>query len=145
MRHPISHRLCRPVALWLLSEWVMRAQPCLTLCDSMDCSLPGSSVHGISQARIQEYVAISFSKGSDFLKPGIESTSPALTGIFFTAESSWKSKHHATRTDIITNLITEIAWLKGGLHWTNWCVMFLAEISRKVHDSVTLHKKVCNF
>ena len=35
-----------------------------TLCDPMNCSLPGSSVHGISQARILECVAISFSKGS---------------------------------------------------------------------------------
>ena len=37
---------------------------CPTLCDPMDCSLPGSSVHGISQARILEWVAISFSMGS---------------------------------------------------------------------------------
>ena len=40
------------------------AQLCPTLCDPMDCSLPGSSVHGISQARILEWVAISFSRGS---------------------------------------------------------------------------------
>ena len=33
-------------------------------CDPMDCSPPGSSAHGISQARILEWVAISFSKGS---------------------------------------------------------------------------------
>ena len=39
------------------------AQSCLTLCDSMDCSLPGSFVHGIFQARILEWVAISFSRG----------------------------------------------------------------------------------
>ena len=39
------------------------AQLCLTLCDSMDCSLPGSSVHGIFQARILEWVAVSFSRG----------------------------------------------------------------------------------
>ena len=39
-------------------------QSCPTLCDPMDCSPPGSSVHGISQARIQEWVAISFSRGS---------------------------------------------------------------------------------
>ena len=32
------------------------AQMCLTLCDPMDCSLPGSSVHGILQARILEWV-----------------------------------------------------------------------------------------
>ena len=40
------------------------AQSCLNLCDSMDCSLPGSSLHGILQARVLEWVAISFSKGS---------------------------------------------------------------------------------
>ena len=34
---------------------------CLTLCDAMDCSLPGSSLHGILQARVLEWVAISFS------------------------------------------------------------------------------------
>ena len=37
----------------------------LTLCNSMDCSLPGSSVHGISQARILEWVAISSSREID--------------------------------------------------------------------------------
>ena len=36
-------------------------QSCPTLCDSMDCSLPGSSVHGIFQARVLEWVAIAFS------------------------------------------------------------------------------------
>ena len=36
----------------------------VTLCYPMDCSLPGSSVHGIFQARILEWVAISFSRGS---------------------------------------------------------------------------------
>ena len=40
------------------------AQSCPTLCDPMDCSLSGSSVHGIFQARVLEWVAISFSKGS---------------------------------------------------------------------------------
>ena len=40
------------------------AQWCLTLCYPMDCSLPGFSVHGIFQARVLEWVAISFSRGS---------------------------------------------------------------------------------
>ena len=40
----------------------VRAQSRLTLCEPMDCSLQGSSVRGISQARILEWVAISFSK-----------------------------------------------------------------------------------
>ena len=40
------------------------AQLCPTLCDPMDCSLSGSSVHGIFQARVLEYIAIFFSRGS---------------------------------------------------------------------------------
>ena len=43
-------------------------QLCPTLCDLMDCSLPGSSVHGIFQARVLEWVAISFSTGSSRLR-----------------------------------------------------------------------------
>ena len=51
---------------------VLVAQSYLILCDSM----PGSSVHGILQARILEWVAISFSR--DLPDPGIEPWSPAL-------------------------------------------------------------------
>ena len=40
------------------------AQSCPTLCNPMDCSLLGSSVHGIFQARVLEWIAISFSRGS---------------------------------------------------------------------------------
>ena len=43
---------------------MLAAQLCLTLCDPMDCSPPGSSVHGILQARILEWVAIPFSRES---------------------------------------------------------------------------------
>ena len=52
------------------------AQLCLTFCDPMDCSLPGSSVHGILQARIVEWVAISFSKDSSWSRD--RTGSPAL-------------------------------------------------------------------
>ena len=41
----------------------MSLQSCLTLCDPMDFSLPGSSAHGILQTRILEWVAIRFSRG----------------------------------------------------------------------------------
>ena len=40
------------------------AQSCPTLCDPMDCSLPGSSVHGIFKVRVLEWGAVSFSRGS---------------------------------------------------------------------------------
>ena len=42
-------------------------QLCLTLCDPMDCSLPGSSIHGIFQARVLEWGAITFSVEQDYL------------------------------------------------------------------------------
>ena len=42
----------------------MCAQSCQTVCDPMDCSLPGFSVHGIVQARILEWIGISCNKGS---------------------------------------------------------------------------------
>ena len=59
---------CFPLEQWLnsLPVCVSVAQSCLTLCDSMDCSPPGSSVHGILQARILEWVAIPFSGGSSW-------------------------------------------------------------------------------
>ena len=63
---------------------VWGAQSCPTLCDPVDCSLPGSSVHGISQARILEWVAIFFPRRSSW--PKMEPTSPALAGRFFTTE-----------------------------------------------------------
>ena len=49
---------------WKWRKWSEVAQSCLTLWDPMDCSLPGSSVHGIFQARVLEWVAISLSRGS---------------------------------------------------------------------------------
>ena len=55
---------------------VLVAQSCLTLCNHMDCSLPGSSVHGIFQARILEWVAVPFP--GDLPDPEIEPGSPTL-------------------------------------------------------------------
>ena len=52
------------------------AQLCLTLCDPMECSPPGSSTHGILQARILEWVATPFSR--DIPNPVIEPRSPTL-------------------------------------------------------------------
>ena len=55
----------------------------------MDRNLPGSSVHGISQARILEWVAIPFSRGSSRPGDGTQE-SPTLTGRSFTAEPPGK-------------------------------------------------------
>ena len=60
------------------------AQSCPTLCYPMDCSPPGSSVHGILQARILEWVAISFSRGSS--QPGDRTQVSRIAGRRFTSE-----------------------------------------------------------
>ena len=59
------------------------AQLCPTLCDSLDCSPPGSSVHGIFQARILDWVAISFSRGSSW--PKHWTCVSCIAGRFFTS------------------------------------------------------------
>ena len=64
------------------------AQSCPTLSDPMDWSLPGSSVHGIFQARVLEWGANAFSVPSSL--PRIKPTSPALAGGFFTTETPEK-------------------------------------------------------
>ena len=74
----ISHICCRGS--------VARSYP--ALCDPMAYSPPGSSVHGISQARIPHWVATSFSR--DLPNPGIKHTSPTLAGGFFTTEPPGK-------------------------------------------------------
>ena len=67
----------------------MHARSCPTLCDTMDCSLPGSFVRGIVQARILEWVAFSISR--DLPDPGIEAVSPASLAL------QENSLHWATR------------------------------------------------
>ena len=69
--------------LLLLLGRFSRVQLCATL--SVDCSPPGSSVHGILQARIPEWVASSFSR--DLLNPGIKPRSPALQAGSFPSEA----------------------------------------------------------
>ena len=73
------------VILFASSFCGLVAKLCLTLDDSMDCGLPGSSVYGVSQARIWRWITISFSR--DLPHSGIELVSlasPALAGRFFT-------------------------------------------------------------
>ena len=76
---------------------VLVAQSRPTLCDPMDCSLPGSSVHGILQRRILEWVAISFSRGSS--QPRDRTQVSSIEGRFFTL---WATRK-ATRKFISLN------------------------------------------
>ena len=101
------------VGISFLQDEVACAQSRPTLCNPRHCSLLGASVHGISQARIPEWVAISFSRGS----------SKKIQGIFPTRDQtrifcvSWSGRqilsHWATREaqDGVTDLIFEYIWL----------------------------------
>ena len=61
---------------------VLVAQPCPTLCDPIDCSPPGSSIHGILQARILEWVVVTFSRGSS--QPRDQTWVSCIAARFFT-------------------------------------------------------------
>ena len=65
------------------------ANSCLTFCDPVDCSPPGSSVHGIFQARTLEWILLQ----GNLPDPGIEPGPPALAGGFFTTEPPGKPKY----------------------------------------------------
>ena len=69
-------------------------QLCPTLCDPMDCSPPGPSVHRILQARILEWVAISFSRWSSWPRDGtwVSCIAGRLFTIWATREAQWREK-----------------------------------------------------
>ena len=67
---------------------LLAAQLCLTLCNPVDCSLAGPSVHGILQTRISERLAVSFSRGSSRLRDPTRVS--CIAGNFFTVEPPGK-------------------------------------------------------
>ena len=85
----------------------------LTLCNPMDCNPPGSSVNGISQAEILEWVAIFYPSGSS--DPGMEPmslVSPALAEGFFSA--SWEASQVGRKCQFIPVLLPgKIPWTEG--------------------------------
>ena len=94
IRYP-AIKLFNKGAAWFSQGWgtspysvcmhVQSLQSCLTLCDPMDCSPPGSSVHGILQARILEWVAIPSSRESSPLRDQTHVSGVSCTaGRFFT-------------------------------------------------------------
>ena len=84
--------VCVLVCVLVCVCWCVCAQSCLILCDPLDCSPPGSSVHGIFLVRILE--KLPFPTPGDLPDPGIEPVShasPALAGGFFTTSTVWKA------------------------------------------------------
>ena len=68
-------------------KWSEFAQSYPTLCDPMGCSLPGSSVHGIFQTIVLEWIAISFSRGSS--QPRVRTWVSRIVGRCFTVWATW--------------------------------------------------------
>ena len=91
----------------ILVKCVLVAQSCLTVCNPMDCSPPGSSVHGILQARILEWVAVSFSRGI-FPNTGIKPMPPALAGRFLTAKPPGKSTNDSPSGTVLVKLSRDL-------------------------------------
>ena len=90
---------------------------CVRLCDPMDCSPPGFSVHGIFQARIVVWVAISYSRESSWPRDWTESlASSALAGSFFTTEPPGKPYSQVTDL-VISALIDTFAALRFINFW----------------------------
>ena len=78
-------------ANWLKGHTCSGAQSCPILCDPVDCSPPGSCIHGILQARILEWAAMPFSRGSSW--PRDQTRVSCTAGGYFTAKPPGKSAH----------------------------------------------------
>ena len=110
----------------------MPTELCLTLCDPMDCSPPGSSVHGIFQARILQWVAMSYSRESS--QHRIEPTSavsPALRGRFFNHCTTWEAQPLPRQKLIISGLEKQSFSLTPIWEWDfRWVDQTLAQSTR---------------
>ena len=96
----------------LLRPWkwkkMLIAQSCPTLCDPVDYSLPGSPIHGILQARILEWVAVLFSRGSS--QPRDRTQVSCITDWFFT---NWATREGLSMRGL--KIPMGLLWLP--LHW----------------------------
>ena len=84
---------------WLFFSQCMCAQLCLTLCDPMDCKPPGSSIHGIFQARILGWIATSCSRGSSWPRDFWTQVS-WIAGRFFT---NWAIREAPQRLSFVVS------------------------------------------
>ena len=99
-----SSDIMTPCVLGLICVCAKSLQSCPTLCNAMDCSLPGFSVHGIFQARILDWVAISPSRGSSQPRDQtcFVSCLSCIAGGFFTTSTNFlKHLYFNFFTDLI--------------------------------------------
>ena len=117
-------------------KWSEVTQSCLTLCDPMDCSLPGSSIRGIFQARILEWTAVSFSRR--FSRPRDWTQVSHTVGRHFTVWATrevqvyielWKSLEISYKVTLPFCILSSNVWVSVAPHpyhviW-NWQLFLL--------------------
>ena len=109
------------------------AQSCPTLCDPMDCSLPGSSVHGISR---QEYWSgLPFPSPGDLPDPGIEPGSPTFQADALTFEPPGKPRYASEMETIALFMSQHILDVIGGLVYIERCIITYLASPLRVSDS----------
>ena len=108
--------------LWTcILKWSEFTQSCPILCDPMDCSIPGSSVQGIFQARVLEWVPLSFIKGTS--RPRDQTQVSHIAGRRFTSEPSGKIFTHKIHEYLAIALGFYNPWLISPgnfIRWANW-------------------------
>ena len=101
---------------------VIVTQPCLTPFDLMNCSLPGSSVHGILQARILTLVPIPFFRGSSH--PRDQTRVSCIAGRFFTIWAPREDKLHGRdATHLIEKPFSKVGTQISTVYQASWHVL----------------------
>ena len=121
------------------------AQSCTTFCDTMNCSLPGSSVHGIVQARILEWVAISFSKYSHkcllilfthlSCQSPYESTKVSHLSLLVPKHSIQLSYYFLSLFFHLANCFINTLLRIFTYLWNNWSVIFFSLMSLSIFNT----------
>ena len=113
---------------------VLVAQSCPTLCNPMNCGPPGSSVHGILQARILEWIAIPFSRGSS--RPRDRTWVSCIANRFFTIWATGKIPREGSHS-LLQGFFLNQGSNPGLLccrqilyHLSHWCACMLSCFSR---------------
>ena len=119
----ICKHLLQKRAYTYLQVKVLVVQYCLTLCNPMDCSLPGSSVQGILQARILEWVAIPFSRESSWPRdwPWV----PSIASRFLTIWTTRKAPYlQIFKCACVSMMFYSLLYLLGNIFFLNISFLF---------------------
>ena len=123
------------------AKWL---QSCPTLCDPVNCSPPGSSVHGMLQARILEWVAMPSSRGSSWPRDQTLSLmSPVLAGGFFTTSTTWEAHERESHSVMSPTDYTVHGVLQARI--LGWAAFPFSRGSSQPRDRTQVSRIACGF